>query len=139
MFISDYSVHYTSGTSLDYGQYVAYTPRGLRPSVYKTTYRPPVCLKLRKCACIWYSRPEEVGRASFRVTKSPDTILGETRDSISLVRLSHAGLRLASHSFFSDWTGVGEKGLVTLGQRKNARVKRSLIKTSRGLIIYMGN
>ena len=24
-------------------------------------------------------------------------------------------VRLASHSFFSDWTGVGEKGLVTLG------------------------
>ncbi len=28
-----------------YGQYVAYTPRGLQPSVYKTTYRPlPCCI-----------------------------------------------------------------------------------------------
>ena len=24
-------------------------------------------------------------------------------------------VRLASHSLFSDWTGAGEKGLVTLG------------------------
>ncbi len=39
-------------------------------------------------------------------------------ESYLMIVYTREELRLASHSLFSDWTGAGEKGLVTLGQRR---------------------
>ena len=47
--------------------------------------------------------------------ESPDLNPSSLDFAPELLGLAPRLARLASHSLFSDWTGAGEKGLVTLG------------------------